>query len=102
MSIEAFRLRKTEILFVAFAGWDAAGAKAFGYPTFWVNRLNSPLERLGFFPDAVGKELNDLIDFVRSAANRSRTEARIDRMSTRLNSSHNVISYYLFCLYYIS
>jgi len=77
MAMEAFRLRKTEILFVAFAGWDAAGAKAFGYPTFWVNRLNSPLERLGFFPDAVGKDLNDLIDFVRSAANRSRTAARI-------------------------
>src|SRR5688572_9347816 len=77
LGLDMLDVAKHELLFVAFAGWDAAGAKWFGYPTFWVNRLNSPLERLGFFPDAVGKDLNDLIDFVRSAANRSRTAARI-------------------------
>jgi hypothetical protein len=26
------------------AGWDAAGAKSFGYPTFWVSRQNQPSE----------------------------------------------------------
>jgi 2-haloacid dehalogenase len=64
MAIDAFGLKKEEILFVAFAGWDAAGAKSFGYTTFWVNRLNLPGERLGVSPDAVGKNLNDLVDFV--------------------------------------
>lgn len=76
MAIDAFRLRKNEILFVAFAGWDAAGAKAFGYPTFWTKRLNSPFERLGVIPDAVGKSLNDLVDFVKTAASRSQAAVR--------------------------
>lgn len=43
--------------------WDAAGAKSFGYPTFWVNRQNQPAEELGVVPDASGKNLNDLIAF---------------------------------------
>ncbi len=66
MAIDAFGLKKQEILFVAFAGWDAAGAKSFGYTTFWVNRLNAPTERLGTFPDAIGQNLNDLVDFVQT------------------------------------
>ena len=32
MGTEAFGLKPEEIVFAAFAGWDAAGAKAFGYP----------------------------------------------------------------------
>jgi 2-haloacid dehalogenase len=64
LAIDAFGLRKEHILFVAFAGWDAAGAKSFGYPTYWVNRMNSPTERLGVFPDGIGKNLDDLIGFV--------------------------------------
>jgi 2-haloacid dehalogenase len=67
MATDAFGLAKEEILFVAFAGWDAAGAKAFGYPTFWVNRLNLPAERLGVSLDGVGKDSEDLVGFVQSA-----------------------------------
>lgn len=66
MAIDAFGLAKQEIVFAAFAGWDAAGAKAFGYTTFWVNRLNLPQERLGVTPDAVGKNLADLVGFVKT------------------------------------
>lgn len=66
MAIDAFGLKKEEILFVAFAGWDAAGAKSFGYTTFWVNRLNLPTERLGAAPDGVGQNLNDLVSFVKA------------------------------------
>jgi len=65
-AIDAFGLKKEEILFVAFAGWDAVGAKSFGYTTFWVNRLNLPAERLGASPDAVGQNLNDLVGFVKA------------------------------------
>jgi len=61
LATETFGLEKREILFVAFAGWDAAGAKAFGYPTFWVNRLGLPREELGFAPDATGTTLADLV-----------------------------------------
>jgi 2-haloacid dehalogenase len=66
MGLEALRLNREEIVFVAFAGWDAAGAKWFGYPTFWVNRLNLPAEELGVAPDATGGNLADLVNFVRS------------------------------------
>jgi 2-haloacid dehalogenase len=66
LAIEAFKLERHEILFVAFAGWDAAGAKRFGYPTFWVNRLNLPGEELGVAPDATGRGLADLVSFAKS------------------------------------
>ena len=61
---DALRLPREEILFVAFAGWDAAGAKSFGHPTFWVNRLGLPTERLGIEPDKTGKALDDLIVYL--------------------------------------
>jgi 2-haloacid dehalogenase len=66
MAIDAFQLRREEILFAAFAGWDVAGAKWFGYPTFWVNRLNLPAEELGVTPDATGRDLTDLVGFVQA------------------------------------
>lgn len=67
MAIDAFNLTREEILFVSFAGWDAAGAKSFGYTTFWVNRLNLPVEQLGVVPDATGHNLVDLVNFVKVA-----------------------------------
>lgn len=67
MAIDAFNLKREEILFVPFAGWDAAGAKSFGYTTFWVNRLNLPVEKLGVVPDAVGQNLTDLVGFVKAS-----------------------------------
>ena len=67
MAIDAFDLKREEILFVPFAGWDAAGAKSFGYPTFWVNRLNLPVEKLGSVPDSTGRSLTDLVDFVKTS-----------------------------------
>jgi 2-haloacid dehalogenase len=66
MAINTLKLKRDEILFVAFAGWDAAGAKWFGYPTFWVNRLGTPLEELNAIPDGTGRDLNALVEFVLS------------------------------------
>jgi len=64
MGVHAFGLRREQILFAAFAGWDAAGAKAFGYPTFWVNRQNSPAEELGVTADSSGPTLDDLVRYI--------------------------------------
>lgn len=64
MGVEAFGLDKESIAFAAFAGWDAAGAKWFGYPTVWVNRLGSPTEKLDSKPDGMGKSIDQLVDFV--------------------------------------
>ena len=67
MAIDAFGLKRGEIVFAAFAGWDAAGAKSFGYPTYWVNRLNQPAEELGVVADGVGPGLDELVHFVNAA-----------------------------------
>ncbi len=64
MAEAAFRLPREQIAFAAFGGWDAAGAKLFGLNTFWVNRLDAPLEELGTKPDAVGRTLTALADYV--------------------------------------
>ena len=68
MGVDALKLDRAEILFAAFAGWDVAGARWFGYPTFWVNRAGAPAEELGVAPDAAGRDLNDLVSFVRARA----------------------------------
>jgi 2-haloacid dehalogenase len=59
-------LRREEIAFAAFGGWDAAGAKWFAFPTFWVNRLGVPEEILAPGPDATGPTLAELAEFVRA------------------------------------
>jgi 2-haloacid dehalogenase len=64
MGVDAFKLKKEEIVFAAFAGWDASGAKWFGYPTFWVNRPNAPVEELGAVADGVGSGMGDLVKCV--------------------------------------
>jgi len=66
LGMERLHLAKEDILFAAFGGWDAAGAKAFGYPTFWVNRFNQPLEELGVRPDGTSANLQGLINFALS------------------------------------
>lgn len=64
LGVDVLGMRKEEILFVAFAGWDAAGAKWFGYPTFWNNRQGAPAEELGVSPDGTGRSLTDLVRFL--------------------------------------
>ncbi|QJR16126.1 haloacid dehalogenase type II [Usitatibacter palustris] len=50
--------------FVSSNGWDAAGAKAFGFKAFWVNRTGQPVERLGVRPDAVVPDLASLAEML--------------------------------------
>jgi 2-haloacid dehalogenase len=47
--------------FVSSNGWDAAGAKSFGFQVFWINRAGAPVERLGVRPDEVLKDLAELV-----------------------------------------
>ncbi len=64
MAVDAFGYGKEEIVFAAYAGWDAAGAKWFGFPTFWVNRAGAAVEELEIAPDGAGTTLADLATFV--------------------------------------
>lgn len=64
LGMERLKLRKEEIVFAAFGGWDAYGAKNFGYTTYWVNRLNLPVEELGIEADKTSNNLEGLLKFV--------------------------------------
>ena len=50
--------------FVSSNGWDAAGAKSFGFRVFWVNRAGAPVERLGVRPDAIVRDLAGVVELV--------------------------------------
>jgi 2-haloacid dehalogenase len=64
MGVDAFGRPASDIVFAASASWDAAGAKAFGYTSFWVNRGKLPVEALGAEPDGIGAGMADLVRFV--------------------------------------
>lgn len=64
LGVDVLQLKREEIAFAAFAGWDVAGAKWFGYPTFWVNRAGFSVEELGVVADGVGNDLGQLIKYV--------------------------------------
>lgn len=64
MGMEAFGLPKKNIAFAGFAGWDAAGADWFGYPTIWINRLGQPMEHLDEQSFETGRDMSGLLRFV--------------------------------------
>jgi 2-haloacid dehalogenase len=59
-----FDLPRERILFVASSGWDAAGARWFGYPTYWVNRSAAPEDELGLHADGQGADMAALLGFI--------------------------------------
>lgn len=64
----AFELDPGDIGFVSSNGWDAAGATWFGFRTFWCNRSNEPLERLGVTPERTGNSLGEVALWVNESA----------------------------------
>src|SRR5206468_11358949 len=65
---------------------------------FWDNRLSNHRPRAQRSPSAAGPERSQWSDQFGPAAARSSEGSQIDRKSTRLNSSHDQISYAVFCL----
>jgi 2-haloacid dehalogenase len=64
LGMKHLHLKKEEIIFAAFGGWDAYGARTFGYTTWWVNRFGLPTERLGIEADKSSGDLTALLEFV--------------------------------------
>jgi 2-haloacid dehalogenase len=60
LATEKLDLPKQSIGFVSSNCWDACGAKAFGFTTFWINRWGAPLDDLGATPDHVVPSLAEL------------------------------------------
>jgi 2-haloacid dehalogenase len=63
-----------QILFVSSNGWDAIGAAWYGYTSYWVNRLDLPLDELGGRPHGTGASLADAAEFLFSFSTRNKTE----------------------------
>ncbi len=60
LASDRLRLPTARIGFVSSNCWDAIGAKAFGFTTFWINRADAPVDRHGPAPDRVLSTLADL------------------------------------------
>ena len=52
--------------FISANFWDIAGAKAFGFHPYWINRSKAPADELGLLPDATLASLADLIGVLRA------------------------------------
>ncbi len=57
----AFGAPPDRLLFVSANGFDAAGAKAYGYRVCYLNRGGTPPERLGLDPDFEVRTLQELV-----------------------------------------
>jgi 2-haloacid dehalogenase len=53
LAVDHLQFAPREIAFISSNGWDAAGAAAFGFTTFWINRYGLPVERHAPEPDYV-------------------------------------------------
>jgi 2-haloacid dehalogenase len=61
LAVKKLQIPKQDIGFVSSNGWDAQGAKSFGFRVFWINRTGAPVDRLGFQPDHVVKSLHEIL-----------------------------------------
>jgi 2-haloacid dehalogenase len=65
LAVKKMDCKAESIRFVSSNFFDVAGAKVFGFRTYWVNRSSAPVDELGVVPDATLKSLSDLIEFVK-------------------------------------
>jgi 2-haloacid dehalogenase len=63
----ALEVPTEDILFVASAAWDVAGAKWFGYRTYWLDRGAAQAEVLDAAADGTGRDMRSLVAFLRSS-----------------------------------
>lgn len=61
LAVDRLGTPKEEIGFVSSNGWDAAGAKSFGFNVFWINRAGAPVDALGFRPDHIVRSLDEIL-----------------------------------------
>ncbi len=60
LAADSLNLEKSQIGFVSSNYWDAAGAAAFGFTAFWINRAGATPDELGTAPAAVLTRLDEL------------------------------------------
>ena len=65
LAVRRLGVPKERIGFVSSNGWDAMGAKSFGFTVFWINRAGAPVDRLGFQPDRIVSGLGEIGEVLR-------------------------------------
>jgi 2-haloacid dehalogenase len=60
LALDRLEFLPARIGFVSANAWDAVGAKAFGFTSFWINRNQAAPDRHGPKPDAMLDSLSDL------------------------------------------
>lgn len=60
LAVDRLGVDAAAIGFVSSNGWDALGAKTFGFRVYWINRTGAPVDRLGVQPDGILRTLGDL------------------------------------------
>jgi len=60
LAADRLKLPPARIGFVSSNCWDAIGARAFGFTTFWINRAGAPLDRHGPPPQHILASLAEL------------------------------------------
>jgi 2-haloacid dehalogenase len=61
LAVDALAVDREHVGFVSSNGWDACGARNFGFQTFWINRAGTPVDALGVAPDRILSTLGDLL-----------------------------------------
>jgi 2-haloacid dehalogenase len=61
LAVDALGVSRERIAFVSSNFWDIAGATAFGFRTYWVNRGQAAADELGFQPYAVLAGVDGLV-----------------------------------------
>jgi 2-haloacid dehalogenase len=66
LAVERLGVPKSAIGFVSSNCWDACGAKAFGFRTFWINRNGAPVDKLDAVPDRTIRSIADLAELLQA------------------------------------
>ncbi len=66
LALQHLGVAREEIGFLSANGFDVAGAKAFGFTVYWVNRMGAVLDELGIAPDATVQSLAEVASLSRS------------------------------------
>lgn len=66
--LDELDVAKEEVAFVTSNFFDVAGAKAFGFRVYWINRTQMLPDELGLLPDVVLSQLGEIPEALRSYA----------------------------------
>ena len=64
MPIKKYNCKPENICFLSSNTWDVSGGGVFGYNAVWVNRFNKIFDKLGYNPQYIINNLNQLLELV--------------------------------------